>query len=195
MSMTQATLRNRLKTARCAITTPHVHVPKRMQYCGIAGLWWAVALEIKWVWVFNGAEDVPWVIQESPPIYSSKQSLCRWGTDVQGLYPIGSKQWSAMFRTMLTFWHTGKKESKRDRENQEEGGRESKKDGFRIYHPEVSIENLCSMERLLDQGRMAEWKVIEKFFLQAIWRVLWRWFDPENPQNHSFRRFKSSCSP
>lgn len=83
MSMTQATLRNRLKTARCAITTPHVHVSKRWQYCGIAGLWWAVALEIKWVWVFNGADDVPWMIQESPPIYSSKQSLYRWGTDVQ----------------------------------------------------------------------------------------------------------------
>lgn len=62
MSMTQATLRNRFKTARCAITTPYVHVSKRMQYCGIAGLWWAVALEIKWVWVFNGADDVPWMI-------------------------------------------------------------------------------------------------------------------------------------
>lgn len=70
-----------------------------------------------------------------------------------------------MFRTMLIFWHSGKKESKRDRENQEKGCQRSRKDGFGILHLEVSIGNLYNMEWLLDQDRMAEWKVIEKFFL------------------------------
>lgn len=63
------------------------------------------------------------------------------------------------------FCYTGKKEREEERESQDEGSEGSRKDGFRIYHLEVSIRNPCSMKRLLDQDRMAEPKVIEKLFL------------------------------
>lgn len=64
---------------------------------------------------------------------------------------------------VLLHWEERKRG--RERESQDEGSEGSRKDGFRIYHLEVSIRNPCSMKRLLDQDRMAEPKVIEKLFL------------------------------
>ena len=53
----------------------------------------------------------------------------------------------------------GEREERRERERGRGRGGESqgpRKDGFSNYHLEVSIRNLCSMKRLLDQDRMAE---------------------------------------
>lgn len=92
----------------------------------------------------NGADDGPLMIQVSRLIYFSKQSLYRWETEVQRFYPM-SLAASSEARCSEQCLYSGTLERK-------EGGRQgSRKDGFRIYHLEVSIRNLHSLKRLLDQ--------------------------------------------
>lgn len=96
------------------------------------------------------------------------------GTEIVNNYPVSLTASSEARRSELGHAHNGyllgRKEGRQGGEEERKGGKEGQEEeDFRIYHLEVTVRNLFSRERFLDQGRMPEnERVIDKLPMNVL---------------------------